>query len=139
MTGGRIVLGVAAGLATLTIVACGSSASEESGSTGSTTQAADGPSASVRPEQDSRPELVTVPKLVGESFDDAVRDVRKAGLEHQSPGFPGTVGNPRNEGSCLTVLSQAPPPGTRLRGGDIVSIIFGACRSVITEGRLSND
>jgi beta-lactam-binding protein with PASTA domain len=75
-----------------------------------------------------------VPKLVGESFDQAVQDVERVGLRQEAPGFPGTLGNPDYGGNCLRVSSQSPPPGTKLRKGDTVAIVYGVCKGRITGG-----
>jgi hypothetical protein len=138
---GRIAWGLSVGLASLALGACGSSDSGTDDSTEPTTHAgASSPATGGAGGRGDRgEERVAVPKLVGESFDDAVRDVRVAGLRQQVQGFPGTVGNPDNEGSCLEILSQAPPPGAKVPGGDTISIVFGACRSAITKGRLGKD
>jgi beta-lactam-binding protein with PASTA domain len=88
---------------------------------------------------DRQEERVVVPNLVGERFMVAVRKVRAAGLEQQAPGFTGTLDNPDNEGGCEQILRQAPPAGTKVEKGGTVWIVYGACRSSITQGRLGED
>jgi beta-lactam-binding protein with PASTA domain len=135
MRGQLIARGAAIGVAAVALAACGSSDSPD----------ASEPSASAKPAASSpqsdaeshagHQRQIAVPKIVGKSFDAAMSDLRRAGLNHQSPGFTGTVSNPRNEGSCLEILRQAPPAGTKVPVGDTVSIVFGACRSAIIAGR----
>jgi PASTA domain len=124
------------------LAACGASDSGTEASTEPTTHAdasspATGDGAGGRGDRGEG--RVTVPKLVGERFMVAVRKVRAAGLEQQAPAFPGTLDNPDNESGCEKILRQAPPAGTKVEKGDTISIVYGACRSSITEGRLSDD
>lgn len=77
---------------------------------------------------------VRVPKLVGERFEPAAREVARAGLEEHSPGFTGTIGNPAYNGKCMRILTQAPPAGTQLPKGATVAIVFGVCPKAITNG-----
>jgi beta-lactam-binding protein with PASTA domain len=82
-------------------------------------------------------ERVTVPKIVGERFGQAVHDVEAAGLEQHAPAFTGTIGNPNYNGHCKKILSQSPPPGTRLPKGGIVSIVYGVCPHAIANAHHS--
>jgi beta-lactam-binding protein with PASTA domain len=80
---------------------------------------------------------VTVPKLVGERFERAVREVDRAGLQQHAPAFTGTIGNPHYKGNCKKILSQSPPPGTRLPKGATVSIVYGVCPHAISNAHRS--
>jgi hypothetical protein len=80
---------------------------------------------------------VTVPKLVGERFEKAVREVDRAGLQQHAPAFTGTIGNPHYKGNCKKILSQSPPPGTRLPKGATVSIVYGVCPHAIANAHHS--
>lgn len=82
-------------------------------------------------------ERVEVPKLVGERFGVAVRQVEEAGLEQHAPAFTGTIGNPHYNGNCKRILSQSPPPGTRLPKGATVSIVYGVCPHAIANAHHS--
>jgi beta-lactam-binding protein with PASTA domain len=80
---------------------------------------------------------VVVPKLVGERFEQAVRDVERVGLQQHAPAFPGTQGNPHYSGNCMKILNQSPPAGTKLPKGGTVSIVYGACPKAIAHGHSS--
>jgi hypothetical protein len=80
---------------------------------------------------------VAVPDLVGERFEQAVRDVRRVGLQQHAPAFTGTIGNPHYNGNCKRILSQSPPAGTKLPEGATVSIVFGVCPKAIAHGHSS--
>lgn len=82
-------------------------------------------------------ERVSVPKLVGERFGKAVRDVERAGLEQHAPAFTGTIGNPHYNGHCKKILSQSPPAGTKLPKGATVSIVYGVCPHAISKAHHS--
>ena len=78
--------------------------------------------------------MVRVPSLIGRRFFDAVRVVRQAGLQQEAPGYTGTTGNPHYPGRCIEILSQSPPPGTRVPRGTTVSIVEGVCNQAIVGG-----
>jgi hypothetical protein len=80
---------------------------------------------------------VAVPKLVGERFGKAVRDVERVGLQQHAPAFTGTVGNPHYNGKCKKILSQSPPAGTKLPKGATVSIVYGVCPHAIAHAHPS--
>jgi hypothetical protein len=129
-------------LAAAALGACGSSDSGTEGSTEPTTHAGASSPATANGaggDRDDGEERVTVPNLVGERFMVAVRKVRAVGLEQQAPAFPGTLDNPDNESGCEKILRQAPPAGTKVEQGDTISIVYGACRSSITQGRLGDE
>lgn len=113
---------------------CGSSA-EPSQSTGSAS-AAQRPAPPPRP-AGGRPRRVTVPSLVGDRFEKAVHEVRDAGLEQHAPAYTGTIGNPHYNGNCKKIISQSPPPGSRLPEGGTVSIVYGVCPRAISNAHHS--
>jgi beta-lactam-binding protein with PASTA domain len=80
---------------------------------------------------------VRVPKLVGERFGRAVKEVERVGLNQEAPHFTGTVGNPHYNGHCQRVLNQSPPPGARVPKGYTVAIVYGVCPKSITHGQSS--
>ena len=82
-------------------------------------------------------ERVKVPNLVGERFEKAVHEVDSVGLQQHAPAFPGTIGNPHYKGHCKKILSQSPPPGTRLPKGATVSIVYGVCPHAIANAHHS--
>jgi hypothetical protein len=69
--------------------------------------------------------LVIVPRLLGLRFDQAIRTVHRAGLRETEHGFTGALGNPNFKGSGIRIVSQSPPPGTRMRRGGTVAIHEG--------------
>lgn len=79
---------------------------------------------------------VRVPRLVGRSFDAAVRMVHRAGLQQAAHEFTGTLGNPHYRGNCVRISSQAPAPGTSVAAGSTVSITYGVCKGSITRHQL---
>jgi beta-lactam-binding protein with PASTA domain len=81
--------------------------------------------------------MVKVPKLVGVRFEKAVHVVERVGLEQHAPAFTGTIGNPHYKGNCKKILSQSPPPGTRLPKGGTVSIVYGVCPDAIANAHRS--
>src|SRR5215217_2257086 len=99
------------GLALLAAVAFVVAGCSSSGSSSSTTSSSH---ATAKAPSSSHVQRVPVPKLVGERFGRAVKKVERAGLEQEAPHFTGTVGNPHYNGHCQRVLSQPPPPGTRV-------------------------
>ena len=116
-------------LAVCLVASCGGSGSPTT--TTSTTHAtSDAPAA-------PPVERVRVPQLVGERFGQAVREVKRAGLEQEAPHFTGTVGNPHYNGHCQKILNQSPPPGTRVPKGSIVAIVYGVCPKAIAHGHSS--
>jgi hypothetical protein len=115
-------------------VGCGSSGTPTSTSSSSTV--AQKPPAP-RQQPGASVKRVTVPKLVGERFERAVREVDKAGLQQHAPAFTGTIGNPHYKGNCKKILSQSPPPGTRLPKGATVSIVYGVCPHAISNAHHS--
>jgi hypothetical protein len=114
-------------------LAAGCGSSEPSPSTSSSGVAEKQPAA----QSGGRVERVEVPKLVGERFGVAVRQVEEAGLEQHAPAFTGTIGNPHYNGNCKRILSQSPPPGTRLPKGATVSIVYGVCPHAIANAHHS--
>jgi hypothetical protein len=80
---------------------------------------------------------VRVPDIVGERFGRSVKEVKRAGLEQEAPGFTGTIGNPNYNGQCVRVLHQSPPAGTKVPKGYTVAIIYGVCPEAITRGHSS--
>ena len=110
-------------------VGCGSGDSSQS--TSSVSPVAHQPSAAKRVER------VRVPKIVGERFGQAVHDVERVGLEQHAPAFTGTIGNPHYNGRCKKIISQAPPPGTRLPKGGMVSIVYGVCPHAVANAHHS--
>ncbi len=129
-TGLWLLLAVIAALA----VGCGSS--EPSHSTSSSPSVAQKvPSA--QPSAGGRVERVKVPNLVGERFEKAVHEVDSVGLQQHAPAFPGTIGNPHYKGHCKKILSQSPPPGTRLPKGGTVSIVYGVCPHAVANAHRS--
>jgi hypothetical protein len=69
------------------------------------------------------------------SVDD--HEVERAGLQQHAPAFTGTMGNPHYNGNCKRILSQSPPPGTKLPKGATVSIVYGVCPHAIAHGHSS--
>lgn len=127
-TAGIVRVGVAALALAALPSACGSSGSPSSppsASRGAQARAGDEHPAGGR---------VVVPRLVGERFEVAVRDVHEAGLEQTAPGFPESIGNPTFNGRCKKVLSQSPRPGTKLRRGSTVGIVYGVCPQAVNNG-----
>jgi beta-lactam-binding protein with PASTA domain len=47
------------------------------------------------------------------------------------------MGNPHYNGNCKRILSQSPPPGTKLPKGATVSIVYGVCPHAIAHGHSS--
>jgi hypothetical protein len=72
-----------------------------------------------------RRRLVIVPRLVGLRFDPAIRAIHRAGLREDEHGFTGAIGNPNFNGSDIRIVSQSPPPRTRVRRGSVVAIHEG--------------
>jgi hypothetical protein len=115
-------------LGAIVIAGCGGS-SGSSTSTGSTTHAA------TQAVHSPRVPEVRVPDLVGERFGQAVRDVKRVGLEQTAPHFTGTVGNPHYNGHCQKILNQSPPAGTKVAKGYTVSLVYGVCPKAIARGK----
>jgi beta-lactam-binding protein with PASTA domain len=129
---GRIRFALAA-VAVCTVAGCGS------GSSGSSTTTA---STSAQHATSSAPNVqhvkeVRVPKLVGERFGRAVKEVKRLGLDQEAPHYTGTVGNPHYNGHCQRVLNQSPPPGTKVPKGYTVAIVYGVCPRAIVHGQSS--
>jgi PASTA domain len=122
-----------AGVAVIALIAagCGSSGSPEG--TSSTAQSANRAPASGT----QHVQKVRVPDIVGERFEQAVREVKRAGLEQQAPHFTGTTGNPHYSGRCQKILKESPPAGTRLPKGSTISIVYGVCPKAIAHGHTS--
>ena len=124
-----------AAMAATALLAAGCGSSESSPTTSSA-----GPVASkLTPPQrsDISVKRVAVPNIVGERFGEAVHDVEKAGLQQHAPAFTGTIGNPHYNGNCKKILSQSPPPGTRLPKGGTVSIVYGVCPKAVANAHHS--
>jgi hypothetical protein len=112
------------------------------GGSGSSTSTSSSPTVAVNPPAQRQGSAagvkrVAVPNLVGERFEQAVRDVERAGLQQHAPAFPGTQGNPHYSGNCMKILNQSPPAGTKLPKGATVSIVYGACPKAIAHGHSS--
>jgi hypothetical protein len=120
---------LAAAVAALIVAGCGGSGSSTTSPSGTRTGASAAPA--------HRVEKVTVPKLVGERFGRAVKEVRRAGLEQRAPAFTGTVGNPHYNGHCQRILNQSPPPGTRVPKGYTVALVYGVCPKAIAHAHTS--
>jgi beta-lactam-binding protein with PASTA domain len=76
-----------------------------------------------------------VPRLIGEPFDEAVRELASVGLHQTATAYPGTLGNPNFPGRCIKVLSQSPRQGTRVEKGSPVAVVIGAvCGDSVTGG-----
>jgi len=125
---GRVRFALVA-VALCVLAGCGSS---NPPSTTSSTSQATGSAPATRHVQ-----RVSVPKLVGERFGRAVKMAEQAGLRQEAPHFTGTVGNPHYNGHCQRILSQSPPPGTRVPKGTTVAIVYGVCRKAIAHGKSS--
>jgi PASTA domain-containing protein len=112
------------GVTALLVTGCGGSASSRTTSQSTTAAAASGGTGR---EQAKRSPQVRVPKVVGERYGLAVHELHEAGLVQHAPGFTGTIGNPRYNGDCKKIITQAPPAGTRLPKGGTVAIVYGVC------------
>ncbi len=133
MTGGiRLALAAAAVLA---VAGCGSGSSSPSSTATSGSPSASRAEASA-PAAHNAGE-VRVPKLVGERFGAAVKEVERLGLSQDAPHYTGTVGNPHYSGHCQRVLNQSPPPGTKVPKGYTVAIVYGVCPQSIAHGKSS--
>jgi beta-lactam-binding protein with PASTA domain len=121
----RLWSSVAVGTLVMLVASCGGSSgsSTSSSSTGGATTHSEGGAA------------VRVPDLVGERFGQAVRDVKKVGLEQTAPHFTGTVGNPHFNGHCQKILNQSPPAGTKVAKGYTVSLVYGVCPKAIARAK----
>jgi hypothetical protein len=117
-----------AGVTTLLVAGCGGSTSSRTASHSTTAAAASGGTGR---EQAKRSREVRVPKIVGERYGPAVRDLHQAGLVQHAPGFTGTIGNPRYNGDCKKIITQAPPAGARLPKGGTVAIVYGVCPKAV--------
>jgi PASTA domain len=73
---------------------------------------------------------VAVPRVAGVHIATAERRLRDAGLVER-PYYSGSVGSPRIRTRCYLVLSQGPPPGTRVSKGSQVGIAVGVCPSAM--------
>jgi hypothetical protein len=74
-----------------------------------------------------------VPRFVGREYDAARRIARRTGFPLHVNGFPGT---PISESRCMSIFSQAPPPGTRRPRGTKVGVTIGSCpREVLRKAR----
>jgi beta-lactam-binding protein with PASTA domain len=58
-------------------------------------------------------------------------------LQQHAPAFTGTIGNPHYNGNCKKIISQSPPPGTRLPKGATVSIVYGVCPHAVANAHHS--
>src|SRR3954452_20669921 len=112
------------GVTALLVVGCGGSSSSRTTSQSTTAAAASGGASR---KQAKRSPEVRGPKIVGERYGRAVRNLHQAGLVQHAPGFTGTIGNPRYNGDCKKIITQAPPAGSRLPKGGTVAIVYGVC------------
>jgi hypothetical protein len=112
------------GSTALLVAGCGGSSSSTSTSPSTAAPAASGGNGHERAERASE---VRVPEIVGERYGAAVHDLHQAGLVQHAPGFTGTIGNPRYNGDCKKIITQAPPAGSRLPKGGTVAIVYGVC------------
>lgn len=129
---GRIRFAVAA-VAVFAVAGCGSGSSSSSSTTTSASASHAKASAPAAPHVKE----VRVPKLVGERFGPAVKEVERLGLSQEAPHYTGTAGNPHYNGHCQRVLNQSPPPGTKVPKGYTVAIVYGVCPHAITHGQSS--
>src|SRR4051794_39303125 len=72
----------------------------------------------------SQAKQVVVPKIVGEHYVDAVRELHHRGLSQHAPGFTGSDSSTALNG-CETILSQAPSPGAKVPPRTTIAIVFG--------------
>jgi PASTA domain-containing protein len=126
--GRRLWSAVTVGALAMLVASCG-------GSSGSSTSASSTGGATTHAEGRAAAAAVRVPDLVGERFGQAVRDVKKVGLEQTAPHFTGTVGNPHFNGHCQKILNQSPPAGTKVAKGYTVSLVYGVCPKAIAHAK----
>jgi hypothetical protein len=115
---------LAAGLLALVAmgpISCGGAGTSSSPMTGQSrpTTAADnggGPSPQAR--------RVVVPKVVGDHYRLAVRELHERGLTAHAPGFTGSYSSTGMNG-CETILNQAPAPGSKVHPHSVVAIVIG--------------